>query len=81
MRNYSLFSFHREAVNAHDLLLLAGAHALPSHLRRPVGDKVLASEVDLHDGPNSTIKVFYERNSNIRLKLALSYIAHSFYRS
>ena len=51
------FKFHRETVNAHDLLLLAVAHAVPNHLKRPVGDEDLASEVDLHDGPYSTIKV------------------------
>ena len=38
-------------------------------MRRPVGDKVPASEVDLNDGPYSAIKVFYERNSNIQLNL------------
>ena len=63
--------FHLQTANAHDLLLLAGAHAVPNHLRYLVGDKVLASEVDLNDGPYSAIKVFYERNRNIRFKRAL----------
>lgn len=75
------FRFHRQTINAHDLLLLAGAHAVPSHLRHPVGDKVLASDVDLRNGPYSTIKVFYARYSTIQLKLVLFYIDHSFSRS
>lgn len=65
------FRFHLQTVNAHDLLLLAGVHAVPNHMRHLVGDKVLASEVDLNDGPYSAIKVFYARYSNIQPKLAL----------
>lgn len=55
------FRFHRQTVNVHDPLLFAGAHAAPKHLRYLVGDKALASEANLHDGPFSAIKVFYAR--------------------
>lgn len=55
------FRFHRQTVNVHDPLLLAGVHAVPKHLRYLVGDKVFASEANLHDGPFSAINVFYAR--------------------
>lgn len=73
------FRFPRQTLNAHDPLLLAGARTVPNNLKRRVGHEVFASEVDLHDGPYSTIKLFYATYSNIRLKLALIYIAHSFF--
>lgn len=41
---------HRQAVHAHDRLLLAGVHAVPDHLQNLVGDEVLAGAVGLHDG-------------------------------
>ena len=41
---------HRQAVHAHDRLLLAGVHAVPDHLQNLVGDEVLTGAVGLHDG-------------------------------
>ena len=41
---------HRQAVDAHDRLLLAGVHAVPHHLQHLVGDEVLAGAVGLDDG-------------------------------
>lgn len=38
---------HRQAVDAHDRLLLAGVHAVPHHLQHLVGDEVLAGAVGL----------------------------------
>ena len=41
---------HRQAVHAHDRLLLAGIDAVPHHLQHLVGDEVLAGAVGVHDG-------------------------------
>ena len=41
---------HRQAVHAHDRLLLAGVHAVPHHLQHLVGHEVLAGAVGIHDG-------------------------------
>ena len=41
---------HRQAVDAHDRLLLALVHAVPHHLQHLVGDEVLAGAVGVHDG-------------------------------
>ena len=41
---------HRQAVDAHDRLLLAGVDAVPHHLRHLVGHEVLAGAVGLDDG-------------------------------
>lgn len=41
---------HRQAVDAHDRLLLAGVHAVPHHLQHLVGHEVLAGAVGVHDG-------------------------------
>ena len=41
---------HRQAVDAHDRLLLDGVHAVPDHPQRFVCHEVLAGAVDLHDG-------------------------------
>lgn len=41
---------HRQAVDAHDRLLLAGVHAVPHHLQHLVGNEVLACAVGLDDG-------------------------------
>ena len=41
---------HRQAVHAHDRLLLAGVHAVPDHLQHLVGHEVLAGAVGVHDG-------------------------------
>ena len=41
---------HRQAVHAHDRLLLAGVHAVPHHLQHLVGHEVLAGAVGVHDG-------------------------------
>lgn len=41
---------HRQAVDAHDRLLLAGVHAVPHHLQHLVGHEVLAGAVGLDDG-------------------------------
>ena len=41
---------HRQAVDAHDRLRLAGVHAVPHHLQHLVGHEVLAGAVGLHDG-------------------------------
>ena len=41
---------HRQAVHAHDRLLLALVHAVPDHLQHLVSDEVLAGAVGLHDG-------------------------------
>lgn len=41
---------HRQAVDAHDRLLLAGVHAVPYHLQHLVGHEVLAGTVGVHDG-------------------------------
>ena len=38
---------HRQAVDAHDRLLLAGVHAVPHHLQHLVGDEVLAGAAGL----------------------------------
>ena len=42
--------FHRQAVDAHDRLLLAGVDAVPHHLQHLVGHEVLAGAVGLDDG-------------------------------
>ena len=42
--------FHRQAVDAHDRLLLALVHAVPHHLQHLVGHEVLAGAVGLDDG-------------------------------
>ena len=41
---------HRQAVDAHDRLLLAGVHAVPHHLQHLVGDEVLSGAIGLDDG-------------------------------
>ena len=41
---------HRQAVDAHDRLLLAGVHAVPHHLQHLVCHEVLAGAVGLDDG-------------------------------
>ena len=47
---------HRQAVYAHDRLLLAGVHAAPHHLQHLVGDEVLAGAVGLHDGLDQVLR-------------------------
>lgn len=47
---------HRQAVHAHDWLLLAGVHAVPHHLQHLVGDEVLAGAVGLHDGLDKVLR-------------------------
>lgn len=42
--------FHRQAVDTHDRLRLAGVHAVPHHLQHLVCDEVLAGAVGLYDG-------------------------------
>ena len=41
---------HRQAVHAHDRLLLAPVDAVPHHLQHLVGHEVLAGAVGIHDG-------------------------------
>lgn len=41
---------HRQAVHAHDRLLLAGVNAVPHHLQHLVEDEIRASAVGIHDG-------------------------------
>lgn len=47
---------HRQAVDAHDRLLLALVHAVPHHLQHLVGDEVLAGAVGLHDGLDQVLR-------------------------
>ena len=47
---------HRQAVDAHDRLLLAGVHAVPHHLQHLVGNEVLAGAVGLHDGLDQVLR-------------------------
>ena len=47
---------HRQAVDAHDRLLLALVHAVPHHLQHLVGHEVLAGAVGLHDGPDQVLR-------------------------
>ena len=47
---------HRQAVHAHDRLLLAGVHAVPHHLQHLVGDEVLAGAVGLDDGLDQVLR-------------------------
>ena len=47
---------HRQAVDAHDRLLLAGVNAIPHHLQHLVGDEVLAGAVGLHDGLDQVLR-------------------------
>lgn len=41
---------HRQAVDAHDRLLLTLVHTVPHHLQHLVGHEVLAGAVGIHDG-------------------------------
>ena len=47
---------HRQAVDAHDRLLLAGVHTVPHHLQHLVGDEVLAGAVGIHDGLDQVLR-------------------------
>ena len=47
---------HRQAVDAHDRLRLAGVDAVPHHLQHLVGDEVLAGAVGLHDGLDQVLR-------------------------
>ena len=47
---------HRQAVDAHDRLRLAGVHAIPHHLQYLVCHEVLASAVGLHDGLDQVLR-------------------------
>ena len=47
---------HRQAVHAHDRLLLAGVHAVPHHLQHLVGHEVLAGAVGVHDGLDQVLR-------------------------
>ena len=47
---------HRQAVHAHDRLLLTGVHAVPHHLQHLVGHEVLAGAVCLHDGLDQVLR-------------------------
>ena len=47
---------HRQAVHAHDRLLLAGVDAVPHHLQHLVGDEVLAGAVGLDDGLDQVLR-------------------------
>ena len=47
---------HRQAVDAHDRLLLAGIDAVPHHLQHLVGDEVLAGAVGLDDGLDQVLR-------------------------
>ena len=47
---------HRQAVHAHDRLLLALVHAVPHHLQHLVCDEVLARAVCLHDGLDQVLR-------------------------
>ena len=47
---------HRQAVDAHDRLLLAGIDAVPHHLQHLVGDEVLAGAVGLNDGLDQVLR-------------------------
>ena len=47
---------HRQAVDAHDRLLLALVHAVPHHLQHLVGHEVLAGAVGVHDGLDQVLR-------------------------
>ena len=47
---------HRQAVHAHDRLLLALVHAVPHHLQHLVGHEVLARAVGVHDGLDQVLR-------------------------
>ena len=47
---------HRQAVHAHDRLLLALVDAVPHHLQHLVGDEVLAGAVGIHDGLDQVLR-------------------------
>ena len=47
---------HRQAVHAHDRLLLALVHAVPHHLQHLVGHEVLAGAVGLDDGIDQILR-------------------------
>lgn len=47
---------HRQAVHAHDRLLLAGVHAVPHHLQHLVCHEVLAGAVGVHDGLDQVLR-------------------------
>ena len=47
---------HRQAVHAHDRLLLALVHAVQDHLQRLVCHEVLAGAVGVHDGPDQVLR-------------------------
>lgn len=47
---------HRQAVDAHDRLLLALVHAVPHHLQHLVGHEVLAGAVCVHDGLDQVLR-------------------------
>lgn len=47
---------HRQAVHAHDRLLLALVDAVPDHLQHLVGDEVLAGAVGFHDGLDQVLR-------------------------
>ena len=48
--------FHRQAVDAHDRLLLTGIHAVPDHLQHLVSDEVLAGAVGLYNGLDEILR-------------------------
>lgn len=47
---------HRQAVDAHDRLLLALVDAVPHHLQHLVGHEVLSGAVGLHDGLDQVLR-------------------------
>ena len=47
---------HRQAVHAHNRLLLAGVHAVPHHLQHLVCHEVLAGAVGVHDGLDQVLR-------------------------
>ena len=47
---------HRQAVDAHDRLLLTLVRAVPHHLQHLAGDEVLAGAVGLHDGLDQVLR-------------------------
>ena len=47
---------HRQAVDAHDRLLLAGVHAIPDHLQHLICHEVLAGAVGLDDGLDQVLR-------------------------
>lgn len=47
---------HRQAVDAHDWLRIAGVDAVPHHLQHLVGDEVLAGAVGVHDGLDQVLR-------------------------